>query len=138
MKATHRVELKLSPLLTTNYRTEHILPHLQYRELISIGQICDHVFTSIFTATHIQVYKQEHLVLEGHQKGVSGYVTSEPNCNIILKTNTNMPICQQTIGVPDQTITVPLLSHHNPQPSQANYHTINQERLLIHTAKLNN
>ena len=72
MKATHRVELKLSPLLTTNDRTEYILTHLNYRDLISIGQIFDHVCTSIFTAMHIQVYKQVHLVLEGHRKGVSG------------------------------------------------------------------
>ena len=69
MQANHKVELNLSPLLSTRSKIVHIFPHLQSGGLIYIGQLCDDVCTSTFTATTMPVHKQVEKFLEGKRNG---------------------------------------------------------------------
>ena len=56
MQATHGVELKSTSLLSTRSKTSYISPHLQSGAIISIGQLCDDIYTATFNATHTTVY----------------------------------------------------------------------------------
>ena len=71
-QATHKAELKISPLLSTRSKITHIFPHLQSGALIYIGQICDDGYTATFAATTMTVHKQRELVLEGNFNGEAG------------------------------------------------------------------
>ena len=63
VQAIHKVELHLSPLLSTGAKTAHIIPHLQSRALISIGKICGDGCTATFTASNMTVKKKGEIVL---------------------------------------------------------------------------
>ena len=71
MHSTHRLELKLSPLLSKSDKTGHIFTHLQSGSIIFIGQLCDDGCTATFKETHTGVKKNGSLVLEGIYKGVA-------------------------------------------------------------------
>ena len=63
VQATYKDELSLIHLLSTREKIEHIFPYLQSGALISIGKLCDDVFTSTFTNKYMTVEKKGELIL---------------------------------------------------------------------------
>ena len=69
------VKLKPIPLLTTRNKTAHISSRLQSGGVISIGQMYGGGGTEKLTTTNMTVKNQVQLVLESHQKCVTGICT---------------------------------------------------------------
>jgi hypothetical protein len=64
MYSTHTAKLDI-PGLPPAARRVHIVPALESKSLISMGQLCDAGCTIAFTATTVTVHYQEHIVLTG-------------------------------------------------------------------------
>jgi hypothetical protein len=65
--STHTSLLQLRHELPLGARKADIFPGLKSGSLVSIGQLCDHGCTATFTATQVQIFHQERLILTGHR-----------------------------------------------------------------------
>jgi hypothetical protein len=65
--SSHTALLQLPHELPIGACKADIFPGLKSGSLVSIGQLCDHGCTATFTATQVQIFHQERLILTGHR-----------------------------------------------------------------------
>jgi hypothetical protein len=65
--STHTALLQLPHELPLGACKADIFPGLKSGSLVGIGQLCDHGCTATFTATQVQIFHQERLILTGHR-----------------------------------------------------------------------
>jgi hypothetical protein len=65
--SSHTALLQLPHELPIGARKADSFPGLKSGSLMSIGQLCDHGCTATFTATQVQIFHQERLILTGHR-----------------------------------------------------------------------
>ena len=72
MISTHTASLPI-PSLPYAARSCHLFPSLATGSLLSIGQLCDHGCTALFTATHLHIALAGQPLLEGYRSGPYGH-----------------------------------------------------------------
>jgi hypothetical protein len=60
------------PSLPIDTRQAHIFPQLQHNALKSIGQLCDHGFDTLFTATNVHILQHSKPILTGTHHKATG------------------------------------------------------------------
>jgi hypothetical protein len=101
IRSTHTGELNL-PQLPPAARLCHLFPHLTTGSLLSMGQLCDHDCTAIFTKTVLHVHFNGNLLLYGLRQGPIGHWV----CTV---TTTN---CTSGLGSSHPNTSVPTYSSH--------------------------
>ena len=94
IQATHTTTLPLQEL-PVKARQAYIIPGLHKYSLLSIGQLCQHGCQALFTATNVQIFYKNKVVLLGYyDKKTCLYHTSIP-----ILPSPNMAPIQNTISV---------------------------------------
>jgi len=69
--STHTGHLLLSHALPATATLAHIFPALGSTSLLSIGQLCDHGCTAVFTADTVAIHLHDELLLKGHRSSTA-------------------------------------------------------------------
>ena len=72
VSATEAGHLPLHPTLTSLATKTHVFPELTSSSLISIGQLCDDDCTAILNKQDLKIYKNGHMILQGHRNLTDG------------------------------------------------------------------
>jgi hypothetical protein len=109
--SSHTALLQLPIILPPGARSAHIFPGLKSGSLISVGQLCDHGCTALFTAKQVHIHYQDHIIMTGHRSidtnnlWILEIADGEPSSEPVNKPTTDQdPTLEPTIGTANSMI----------------------------------
>ena len=86
------------PTLPPTATQAHGFPHLASGSLLSVGQLCDHQCTAIFTADTAAVYPNRNLTVTNHQSSTPAMLSWTSHQENSLNTVTFFALLNETAG----------------------------------------